>query len=99
MLPVLGRFILAIGLVLALGAPVRAFESAADYAFVMDASSSKYISCRRPGLARRILVLALPSTPGPRIISIILKGRSLPINLWGSSGKGVPLEGLIRATF
>ena len=39
MLPVLGRFILAIGFVFALGAPVRAFDSAADYAFVMDAET------------------------------------------------------------
>ena len=39
MLPVLGRFILAIGFVFALVAPVRAFDSAADYAFVMDAET------------------------------------------------------------
>ena len=39
MLPVLGRFILAIGFVFVLGAPVRAFDSAADYAFVMDAET------------------------------------------------------------
>ena len=39
MLSVLGRFILAIGFVFALGAPVRAFESVADYAFVMDAET------------------------------------------------------------
>ena len=39
MLPVLGRFILAISFVFALGAPVRAFDSAADYAFVVDAET------------------------------------------------------------
>ena len=39
MLPVLGRFILAIVFVFALGAPVRAFDSVADYAFVMDAET------------------------------------------------------------
>ena len=39
MLPVLGRFILAIGFVFALWAPARAFDSAADYAFVMDAET------------------------------------------------------------
>ena len=48
---------------------------------------------------KNLCVLFLSSASGPRIISIILRGRSLPINLWGASGKGVPLEGPIRITF
>ena len=39
MLPVPGRFILALWLLVALGMPARAFESRADYAFVMDAET------------------------------------------------------------
>ena len=39
MLPGLGRFILAIGFIFALGIPARAFESTADYALVMDAET------------------------------------------------------------
>ena len=69
-------------------------------AFFIEASSSKYISCREVKACKKNpCVMSVYSPPGPQIVSIILKGRSLPITLWGASGKGVPLEGLIRANF